>query len=156
MRTLADRFARNYGARPLHLLLMLVSFGLIGYAVVRMMGEGGWIAWLVLIAAAALLHDIVFLPLFSAVSSLIQRATGGVSRRGASPLLNHVRIPAILSGILLLIWFPLIFGLGSEQYERKTGLAADGYLERWLLVSGALFAASALVYLVRRPSRART
>ena len=49
------------------------------------------------------------------------------------------------------VFFPLILGLG--RYERATTLSQDVYLGRWLAISGALFAASALLYAVRARRR---
>lgn len=65
------------------------------------------------------------------------------------PVINHVRVPALLSGVLLLAWFPLILRLDPGPFEASSGLPVADYLPRWLCVSGALFALSALSYGLR-------
>ena len=54
--------------------------------------------------------------------------------------------------MLLVFWSP-IRGKGAGTYARVSGLSWDGYALRWLLVSGALFAVSGLLYLLRRRRR---
>ena len=61
----------------------------------------------------------------------------------------YVRVPAALSGLLLLVWFPLIGGTVDRRYRSATGLSADGFLVRWLLISAVLFGGSALLLAVR-------
>jgi hypothetical protein len=61
-------------------------------------------------------------------------------------------VPAALSGLLLLVWFPLISGRVAS-YESATGLSADGFLARWLLITAVLFGGSALLLLVLRLRR---
>ncbi len=63
--------------------------------------------------------------------------------------LNHVRVPAGLSLLLLLVYFPLIFRIAPEDYAATTGQSLDPYLGRWLLISGGLFLISAVVYALR-------
>ena len=156
MSGVARRFAHEYGARPLHLILVLASFFLTGYAIARMMDAGGWQGWLLLIVGAAVLHDVVFLPLYTAVALFAGKAAEPIQPRARMlATLNHVRLPAVVSGVLFTIWFPLITGLGSAQYERKTGLPSDVYLEHWLLISGVLFLISGVVYAARVARRPR-
>ncbi|MFF0627952.1 hypothetical protein [Streptomyces sp. NPDC004296] len=57
-------------------------------------------------------------------------------------------MPAFLSGVLLLVWFPLIFRL-SGPYRGATGLSDDVFLGRWLAITGALFGVSALAFALR-------
>ncbi|MYX97595.1 hypothetical protein GT045_22965 [Streptomyces sp. SID486] len=153
------RFVRWYGSGPLHLLALLASFALTGYAVVRLFDTQPLrvAVWFV---GAAVLHDLVLLPLYSladlpARSVLRHRATGGP----AVPWINHLRVPAFLSGLLLLVWFPLVLRLASP-YTRDTGLSDDVYLGRWLAITGVLFAGSAVLFAlrlrrVRRAARTR-
>jgi hypothetical protein len=58
-------------------------------------------------------------------------------------------VPVGLSGLLLLVWFPLILRRSEGQYKALAGLGPSPYLGRWLLVIGVLFAGSALVYALR-------
>lgn len=127
-----NRF-RRYGASPFHLALMLFSFALTAYAGVRLL-HGDTLAVLVWFVGAAVVHDVLLLPLYS----LAGRALAGSGR-----WVNHVRVPAFLSGLLALVWFPLIF-VPPRHYEAATGLPPGVFLGRWLLVTAVLFAVSAL------------
>lgn len=72
-------------------------------------------------------------------------------------LVNFVRVPLLLSGLLLLTWFPLITR-HAERYEPASGLSPDRFLGNWLLITAALFAVSALwlaLRTVRERRRAR-
>lgn len=147
---------------------------------------GAPLNFLIWFVAAIAAHDFVIFPLYSAVGALGLRAAGvhralpaderrlvlGRGEEGwsvgapdetrapsrvAAMGLNHVRVPALLSGLLFLVWFPLILGLSEEKYRLATGFGTEGYLGRWLLLSGALFGLSGLAFAVRlaRASRAR-
>lgn len=62
------------------------------------------------------------------------------------PLLNYVRIPVAFSLLLLMVFFPLILGLSEPEYQRASGLGTGPYLWRWLAITGAMFAISAITY----------
>ncbi|MER7463187.1 hypothetical protein [Streptomyces sp. NPDC097981] len=143
-------FRRSYGASPLHLLLVLASFALAAYAGVRLLkGDSVGVAlWFV---GAALLHDLVLLPLYSVTDRAVQllfRGRAGAGERSPRPSVNHVRVPAFVSGLLLLVWWPLILRRVGH-YTAATGLPADVFLGRWLLITAALFAGSAATLLIR-------
>jgi hypothetical protein len=71
------------------------------------------------------------------------------------PWINYLRVPAALSGMLLLIWFPLIFRIPSH-FPRTTDLSLNPYLGHWLAVTGVLFLLSAVAFALRlRPGRRR-
>jgi len=74
----------------------------------------------------------------------------------AVPWINYLRVPAALSGMLLLIWFPLIFRLPAH-FPAATTLSLDPYLWHWLAVTGALFvlSAAALALRLRTVSRGK-
>ena len=73
----------------------------------------------------------------------------------AGPWINYLRVPAALSGLLLLIWFPLIFRLPS-RFTTSTTLPLNPYLWHWLAVTGALFLLSATTLALRlRATRRR-
>ncbi|MEV6113351.1 hypothetical protein AB0L59_12745 [Streptomyces sp. NPDC052109] len=141
-------FIRWYGSGPLHLLVLIASFALTGYAMLSLFAVQPWqvAIWFV---GAAILHDLILLPLYSladlsALSVLRHRAAG----RPTVPWTNYLRVPAFLSGLLLLVWFPLVFRL-AVPYPGDTGLSDSVYLGRWLAITGVLFAASAVVFAVR-------
>jgi hypothetical protein len=142
------RFVRWYGSGHLHLLVLIASFALSAYAMVRLFAVRPLevAIWFV---GAAVLHDLILLPLYSladlsALSVLRHRTADGP----AVPWINYLRVPAFLSGLLLLVWFPLVFRL-AVSYPGDTGLSGRGYLGRWLAVTGVLFAASAMAFAIR-------
>ncbi|MFI9802979.1 hypothetical protein ACIHEJ_01135 [Streptomyces sp. NPDC052301] len=142
------RFVRWYGSGPLHLLVLIASFALTGYAMVRLFAVQPWevAIWFV---GAAVLHDLILLPLYSladlsALSVLRHRTSDGPT----VPWINHLRVPAFLSGLLLLVWFPLVFRLAAP-YPGDTGLSDSVYLGRWLAITGVLFAGSAVAFALR-------
>lgn len=148
------RFRERYGARPYHLLAHLVGLAIAAYAIVQLLGQKHWINWLAWFLAAAILHDLVLLPLYSA----IDRANHHTVHRRLTrvPLINHVRVPALISGVLLLIYFPLILGFADAGYLSATGHHPSGYLRNWLAITAALFAGSGLIYAVRLWRRRRS
>ncbi len=147
-------FRRLYGANPLHLIGHLVVFFVAGWAIVQILGGGSilnWIAWFV---GAALLHDLVLLPLYSVLDRGLGIASRGrADRRLRVPVINHLRTPAAISGILLIVYFPVILGLSGSNYFNDTGHHLAGYTRNWLLITLGLFLVSALVYGVRARSR---
>ena len=150
------RFLRWYGASPLHLLTMLGCFALAGYAAAEFVPNhaAGILVWF---AGAVIGHDLILIPLYtladrSAVAVIRHRPP----RLPAVPWINYLRVPAALSGMLLLIWFPLIFRL-PVRFPATTTLSLDPYLWHWLAVTGALFllSAAALALRLRTVSRGR-
>ncbi|WP_055596990.1 hypothetical protein [Streptomyces hirsutus] len=134
---------------PPRILLLLCSFALCGYAGVRLL-DGDRLLIALWFVGAAVLHDLVLLPLHAAADRALVKGAG--RRRGR---INHVRVPAALSGLLLLVWFPLITGRVSERYPGATGLSAGSYATRWLILTAVLFAGSAVLFAVRSRGRRR-
>ncbi|WP_374116553.1 hypothetical protein [Streptomyces gilvus] len=132
---------------PLRILLLTCTFALAAYAGLRLF-DGDWFGIALWIVGAALLHDLVLLPLYAAADRAL------ISVAGRERVM-YVRVPAALSLLLLLVWFPLIGGQVAARYTAATGLSADGYLARWLLVTAALFGGSALLFVLRRTRRPR-
>jgi hypothetical protein len=146
-------FRRWYGANPLHLLVMLGCVTLNGYAAGRLLQVKpvGVLIWLI---GAVVGHDLILLPLYV----LADRSVRAVFRHRppklpAVPWINYLRVPTALSGMLLLIWFPLIFRIPSH-FPRTTDLSLTPYQGNWLAVTGVLFLLSAVVFALRlRPRR---
>jgi hypothetical protein len=141
------RLRRAYGASPLHLLAHLALLPVCAWALIEVLGgraAGNVALWLV---ASVVVVDLVVLPLYSGLDLVGRRAF-----RGA---VDYVRVPVALSLLMLVVFWGTIGGRGEGAYHAASGLEYSGYAERWLLASGALFAASALLYLVRhgRPRR---
>jgi len=142
-------FSRWYGANPLHLLTMIGCFALAGYAADRLLPHNT-VAILVWLAGAVIGHDLLLMPLYT----LADRSVTAVFRHRRPPhpptvpWVNYLRVPTALSGMLLLIWFPLIFRLPA-RFTVLTSLSLDQYLWHWVAVTGALFLLSAVAFAVR-------
>jgi hypothetical protein len=136
---------RRYGNGPLHLAGHLALVALAAWVLWHMFGSDvaprplNLLLWL---ALGALVHDLVLLPAYS----LVDRAV----RRLPADLVNHVRFPLALSGLLLLVWFPLILERQPGAYVNALGRQPPDFLGRWLAVSAGLFILSALVFALRR------
>ncbi|WP_406469260.1 hypothetical protein OH738_19335 [Streptomyces hirsutus] len=130
---------------PLQLLLLACSFALAAYAGVRLLADD-WFGVALWFVGAALLHDLVLLPLYAVADRAVVRGLGTIRRREWVP---YVRVPAALSVLLLLVWFPLISGRVERRYRLGTGLSADVFLGRWLLITAVLFGGSALLLTLR-------
>jgi hypothetical protein len=149
------RFSRWYGASPLHLLTLVACFALAGYAAAELLPNNavGIPIWLV---GAVVGHDLILMPLYT----LADRSATAVFRHRLPQLpavawINYLRVPAALSGMLLLIWFPLILRLPT-RFPDTTTLSLDPYLWHWLAVTGALFLLSAAALALRlRSGRGR-
>ncbi len=91
-----------YGEGPLHLVLMLGSFALTGYAGVRLLAGAQWPMVVVWFVGAALLHDLVLLPLYALADRAVCRRHGG---EGAAPRMDRVRpgpggpVRAVVAGV---------------------------------------------------------
>ncbi|WP_046506271.1 hypothetical protein [Streptomyces odonnellii] len=159
-----ERFRRLYGESPLQLLLLLASFALCAYAGIRLL-RGDWPLILLWFVGAAVLHDLVLVPLYSlgdrGAEAVLRSGRGrsggeppggeppGHDTRGEhGPGVNHLRVPAFLSLLLLLVYWPLVLR-ASKPYEDATRLSIDVFLGRWLLITAALFALSAVWLVVR-------
>ncbi|MFE9393270.1 hypothetical protein [Streptomyces sp. NPDC006784] len=146
----ADRGPGAAGLRrllgsPFQIALLLASFVLAGYAGVRFLADD-WLGVAVWFVGAALLHDLVLVPLYS-LADRVPRLAGRY--------VNHLRIPALLSLLLLLVWFPLITG-PADRYAGLTGRPEgnNGYALHWLWLTVGLFAVSGL-WLAARTLRGR-
>lgn len=144
------RFRYEYGASPFHLLAAIAGFLVAAWALSQaidvLASPGRFLIWL---GASIVAHDLILLPLYSAIGVA---ATGTIARertRIRIAALNHLRVPALLSGLALLVWFPLVLRTGDATFTRASGLSNEIYLERWLALSAVLFVGSALLFAVR-------
>jgi hypothetical protein len=146
-----DRFRALYGGSPWHLLLLLAAFVLCGYAASKLL-EGDWSGVVEWFVGAALLHDLVLVPLYGGADWLLHKSLRGDRERPDARVaaVNHIRVPAFLSLLLLLVYWPLISQRPGARYELITGLTPGVFLPRWGLITAALFAASAVLFGVRR------
>jgi hypothetical protein len=142
------RLARWYGANPLHLLALIASFTLAGYAATQLVQSRpeSVAIWFV---GAVIGHDLVLMPLYSIADwSVLAAVRHRAPNLPAVPWINYLRVPAGLSALLLLVWFPLILRL-KTRYQASTTLSPDPFLWHWLAVTGALFLLSAAAYALR-------
>jgi hypothetical protein len=176
MRSPLKRFRALYGASPLHLLGALASFAIIAVAV------SGWFAEpavslkyiLIWFAGAIVAHDLLLLPAYSALDRLT-----AIRRRRSAPAAEpsgdaapsagpdapaatvpvpgrvYLRVPVILSGVLLLVFGPEILDLGDSTYHVASGQHQHVYLARYLAIVAVMFSLSALAYARARFSHAR-
>jgi hypothetical protein len=150
-------FRRIYGSHPLHLLTLLAGFALFGYVIASVKPTALWNpnTWwqsiAVWFAVAIIAHDLVLFPLYALADRLLLSAGRIRSGRGDAPvpLLNYVRVPALASGLSLLVFLPGIIEQGAPTYMAATGQTQDPFLGRWLLLTAAVFAISAAVYAIR-------
>jgi hypothetical protein len=150
-----SRFTRFYGAGPLHLLGMLAAIALAGYAAFRVSLDDQYLRVAVWFLGAVVLHDLLLYPLYAladrSLAALTSR-TGRGPRVAADPgvaVVNHVRVPALMSGLLLLLFWPAITRHSEGTLSFASGLTSAPFLGRWLLITAALWTGSALLYAVR-------
>lgn len=148
-----ERFGYEYGARPLHLLAVLATLGIAGYALLRIFENPSTGAVLLWLGAAVVAHDFIALPAYSLLMRIAGETGAGLASFGAPQhariVAAHLLVPAGAALILLLVSFGLVFELGADRYEVSTGLQPDPYLGRWLGITGALFGISGIALAVR-------
>lgn len=139
-----------YGRGPLHLLGVLFCYALVCYAAYKLFSNVSlWIA--LAFPAGIAVHDFILFPLYRKANHLLTDYQLKRERQGKTSVLwiNHIRVPIVISFLLLLCYFPIILRLASDR-PLYTGLSQDPYLYRWLLVTAALAAGSALAFFIRR------
>jgi hypothetical protein len=136
------RFRRLYGASPWHLVALLGCFALTGYAASRLLDDLPVLVRITIwFVGAAVVWDLLLGPALALADRLL-RPLG----RLRVPALNYVRVPGLLSLLLLVVWLPVILQRSEAVFRTKAGLSQDPFLGRWLTVTAVLFAASAAAY----------
>jgi ABC-type sugar transport system permease subunit len=141
----------GYGRGPIHLLGVIFCYALVIYAGVKLFSTVSlWIA--LAFPAGIAIHDFVLFPIYRKANHALTNYQLKRDRQGkpSRRWINHVRVPVVISFLLLLCYFPIILRLVADQRPLNTGLSQDSYLYRWLLVTAALAAGSALAYFMRR------
>jgi len=141
-----SRLRALYGASPGHLVALAVGGLVSAYAVTRVPDLSTLVSIALWFGFMLIAHDLLLYPVYAAADGVAARVQHRARPR--VPWTNYVRVPTVLSGLLLLAWFPLVLRL-SSGYGRASGRSDDGYLGRWLAVTAVLFAVSGLLYLVR-------
>ncbi len=156
------RWQRAYGASPLHLLGLLACFALAGYAAVHAADGPKPVRMAVWFLGAAILHDLVLFPMYgladrstrSLLTRLPRRLTLHGRLQGLPGDINYLRAPLLLSALLLLLFFPLIFRRSEDAFGAASGRDQSEYLSHWLLLTAIAFAGSALVFAASLARRA--
>jgi len=159
VRRAAQAFSSRYGASPLHLLGALASFAVI------VLAAAGWFEEptaslkyiLIWFAGAVLAHDMLLLPFYAGVDrvgSLLRCHPRGVAEgaqaRVRTPGWVYLRIPLLLSGLVLLVFGPEILRKGDAAFRAASGQQQHVYLGRYLILVSVLFGVSATAYAVAR------
>jgi hypothetical protein len=148
------RFRARYGSGPLHLLAAIASFAIATYAFIEIAERPSPLGFALWFAGAIVAHDLIAFPLYSLLGLLAGRvAMRARGTRAGADAVNWVRVPALLSALAFVVWFPLILGLSSEAYGAASGRSTDPYLERWLLLTAALFLGSGVLYAIKARMR---
>jgi hypothetical protein len=142
---------RHYGAGPVHLAGLVACFAVAAYALAKVLHEDGWKKILLLFALCIVLHDLVIWPVYGVADRAALRIQDRARDRQPPlvPWINYIRVPTVISALLLVMFFPLILRLSNPVYQGATGFDENIYLFNWLAVTGGLFAGSALAYVVR-------
>jgi len=154
MRSLLARYRDFYGSHPLHLLVMLAGFALLGYIVATVEPVTLWnpqVWWqsiAVWFAAAIIAHDLVLFPVYALADQLLA-ATAERRHRSKVTALNYIRIPVLASALTFLVFLPGIIEQGKPTYLAATGQTQEPFLGRWLLLTAAVFGISAALYAAR-------
>jgi hypothetical protein len=136
---------------PLGVAAHLAVIALAAFAVSRTIevastDDLNFLIWLV---AGAMLHDIVLLPLYSLVD-LISRLVMADHPLRRIHAANHVRFPAAISLVVLLVYAPTILDRNPGTFERLSGRPqATDPLEAWLWITLALFLVSGAALAIR-------
>jgi len=134
---------RFYGDGWWHAALMAGLAVVTGYVGVRwwVIGRTHLLVW---VGGAVIGHDVVLLPGYAAADLLLTR-----SLRRHRWLIQYIRVPVVLSLLLLAVWWPLI--LRDDPARRsQTGLSTRPFLGRWLVISIGLIVASTVFALASR------
>lgn len=149
-------FHELYGSNPLHLLTMTAGFALFGYTVVTVKPmtlwnpQSWWQSIAVWFAGAVIAHDLLLFPMYALADRIIWARRGSrPDRRRRVSARNYLRVPALGSGLTLLVFLPGIIEQGASTYLAATGQTQQPFLGRWLLLTAAMFGASAVAYTVR-------
>ncbi len=148
-------FRRVYGAGPVHLLGALATLAVVAVAASGWFDEPAISLKYILIwfAGAIVAHDMLLLPLYSAVDRLAL-SRGSELRAGERPTRPpgwvYVRVPALLSGLVLLVFGPEILRRGDYTFHVASAQHQQVYLDRYLILVAILFGLSAFAYAIRQ------
>lgn len=150
-------FRRLYGAGPLHLLGALASLAVVAVAMSGWFEEPAVSLKYILIwfLGAVLAHDLLLLPLYSTLDrvariQLHRDQADRVRPEGRVQGWVYLRVPILLSGLILLVFGAEIFKRGEATFHVASGQSQSVYLHRYLIVVAVLFGLSGLAYAYTR------
>jgi hypothetical protein len=132
-------------------LAHLAGFAVAALALDRIFSSGHVKELLMWYLGFVIAHDLIFVPAYTGLDRLFRAITARLPspRSARVPAVNHVRAPALISGLLLLIYLPLISRQSDAQYFALSGHHLTHYLRNWLLITVSLFLGSGLIYAMR-------
>ncbi|MGO4442015.1 hypothetical protein AB4Z42_01525 [Mycobacterium sp. 2YAF39] len=149
------RFRDVYGSHPLHLLTLVAGFALFGYVLATVKPttlwntHTWWQSIVVWFAVAIIAHDLLLFPVYALFDRMLSSADGIRKRPMAVPFVNYLRLPLMGSALTFLMFLPGIIEQGAPAYLAATGQTQEPFLGRWLLLTAAMFAASAVAFAIR-------
>jgi hypothetical protein len=144
-------FRRRYGANATHLAAHLAGFAIAALAFDRIFSSGDVKQLCLWYLGFVIAHDLIFVPAYTGLDRLFRATIARLPlpRRTSVPVLNYVRTPALISGLLLIIYLPLISRRSDGEYFALSGHHLTHYLRNWLLITATLFVGSGLIYALR-------
>jgi hypothetical protein len=145
------------------LLLLVLAAVVAGWAVLQWLHAPTPVRLLVWFGAAVIGHDLIAFPIYTTLDRLLVKVIAGASASDAAvtisrwrrAAINHIRFPVLLSALLLLMWYPLIFKRSDGVYFAASGQHQSRYLGNYLLAVALLFGGSLLIFLLRLGLAAR-
>ncbi len=137
-----------YGSGPYHFVAVGVCFVVSGYAILRLADSAEPVLLAVWFVGALLAHDFLVYPAYTLLDRAAARGQGLTDSDRAS-WINFVRVPVLLTGLVFLVWFPLILGLNAKTYRDASGLGTGRFLPRFLAFTAFVFLVSAALYCLR-------
>lgn len=142
-----------YGRSPIHLMGLLVCYGLAIYAGVKLFSNVSlWVA--LAFPAGIFVHDFILYPLYTKADRALSayQLRQFQEKKISVAWINYLRLPVMIAVILLLCYFPIILRL-SEDRPLYTSLSQDSYLYRWLIVVAAFSVGSAFSYFLKKRTK---
>ena len=143
---------RLYGASLLHLVVLVLTLGVAGYAVITLLAreQSQWLGILVWFVAAVFVNDLVLNPIAAVLDGVLRGGLRWIPRVPAAPTtVNYVRVPVLGAALTFLIFYSGIVRQGEPVVVGQSGLDQSPFLLRWLLLVAAMIAVSASLYVVR-------
>lgn len=137
-----------YGSGLFHFVAVVVCFAVSGYAILRLADSAKPVLIGLWFLGALLAHDFLLYPVYALLDRAVAKGQGLGGTDRAS-WINFVRVPVLLTGLVFLVWFPLILGVNAKTYRAASGLGTGRFLGRFLAFAAAVFLVSAALYCLR-------